>query len=175
MNIPRPLPSHYPAYYGNYVGLIPGGDVLDILAEQGERTIDLLDTVGDVDARFRYAADKWSLKQVLGHVIDTERLFVYRAMSFARGDSTPLPSMDEDAWEAAAAHDALDLEDLLDEFWLVRAGTLRFFRNLAPDVLENAGVASGHRFTVGATAWVIAGHERHHVGVLRERYLTALR
>jgi uncharacterized damage-inducible protein DinB len=170
--IPRPLATEYPAYFGNYIKLVHGGDALDILARQGESTIALLEFIGDDGAEFRYADDKWSIKEMIGHLIDTERLFVYRAMSFARGDTTILPGMSEQAWEATADHDALDLGDLLDEFWLVRAGTIRFFENLNQEDLARRGRADNKFASVSSIAWVIAGHEMHHRLVLDDRYLT---
>lgn len=174
MFIPRPLPADYCASFGGYVKLLPGGDVLDILATQGEETIALLEDIGDADARFRYDDGKWSLKQVLGHLIDSERVLLYRAMTAARGDRTPLPAFDEDAWEAVAPHDELDLDDLLEEFWLVRSTTLHFFRTLDADALDRRGTGGGRPFTVGAMAWIIAGHEAHHLNVIEERYLPGL-
>jgi len=174
ISIPRPLPSEYPASFGTYMKHVPGGDILDILAQQGEEIIALMETIGDIGAQHRYAENKWSIKEMLGHLIDTERLFVYRAMSFARGDDTVLPGMSEDAWEAVADHDGLDLDDLLDEYWLVRAGTIRFFQNLDAASLARRGRADGTTFGVGCTAWLIAGHGRHHRQVLEERYLTGL-
>ncbi len=170
--IPRPLATEYPTYFGNYIKLVQGGDALEVLARQGENTIALLEIIGEDGAGFRYADDKWSIKEVLGHMIDTERLFVYRAMSFARGDTTSLPGMSEQAWEATADHDALNLDDLLDEFWLVRAGTIRFFENLNHDDLARRGRADNKSASVTSLAWVIAGHEMHHCMVLEERYLT---
>jgi len=172
--IPRPLATDYPSYFGTYIKLVPGGEALDILATQGEITIGLMEMIGDADAGHRYADDKWSIREVLGHVIDMERLFVYRAMSFARGDTSNLPGVCENAWEATAQHDDLDLEDLIDEFWLVRAGTIRFFQNLDADALPRRGRADNKNVSVGSIAWLIAGHEMHHRQILEERYLTQL-
>ena len=135
----------------------------------------ILDFVGRPHARFRYDDGKWSLKQVLGHLIDTERVLLYRAMAAARGDRTRQPGFDQDAWEAVAPHDELDLEDLLEEFWLVRSTTLHFFRTVDADALTRRGVSGGgRRFTVGAMAWIIAGHEAHHLNVIDEKYLPGL-
>jgi len=175
MFIPRPLPADYCASFGGYLRHVPGGDILEILASQGEETIALLEDIGDADARFRYDDGKWSLKQVLGHLIDTERVLLYRAMAAARGDLTRQPGFDQDAWEAMAPHDELDLEDLLEEFWLVRSTTLHFFRTVDADALTRRGVSGGgRRFTVGAMAWIIAGHEAHHLNVIDEKYLPGL-
>lgn len=174
MNIPRPLPADYCAHYGHYVKLVTGGDVLELLATQGEEMLALMEDIGDADSRFRYDDGKWSIKQVLGHLVDTERVLIYRTMAAARGDATPQPGMDQDAWARLAPHDELDLEDLMEEYWLVRSHTLHFFRTMEADALARRGRADNRGFRVGAMPWVIAGHEAHHLKVLEERYLPGL-
>ena len=171
--IPRPLATEYPAYFGHYVGLVPETDILNVLVKQADAAVELLASLDDEAALHRYAPGKWSIKEVMGHLIDTERLFVYRAMSFARGDATDLPGMDEDAWVDGADFDRVPLIDLLMEFRTVREGTVRFFDNLDDASYTRQGTANGLTFGVNSTPWLIAGHERHHLGVLRERYPTS--
>jgi len=169
-DIPRPAPGDHAPYFARYVDLVPDGDILPRLDRQAEDTCALVAAFGDAGARHRYAEGKWSVKEVLGHVTDTERLFVYRALSFARGDATPLPGMEEDAWAAASNADTIPLPDLLDEFLAVRRATVAFFANLDAEALARRGVASGNPFTVGTIPWLLAGHEMHHAGVIGERY-----
>jgi len=171
--IPRPLATAYPPYFGLYVGLVPENDILNVLVKQADATVELLAPLGDDDALHRYAPGKWSIKEMLGHLTDSERLFVYRAMSFARGDATDLPGMDEDAWVDGADFDRVPLVDLLMEFRTVREGTVRFFDNLDDAAYARRGTANGLTFGVNSTPWLVAGHERHHLNVLRERYLVS--
>ena len=173
--IARPGEPEYAPYYGRYVALVPDGDLLDTLSRQTDDTADLLRGLTDRDAGFRYDEGKWSIKQVLGHLSDAERVFAYRALRFARGDVTPLPGFDENAFVANARFDSRALADLLAELRAVRAATVALFAGLAPDELARRGVANEKEMSVRAIAYVIAGHERHHGAILRERYLAALR
>ena len=167
----RPSPDEYAPYYDTYVRQVPDGPILGTLESQLGETTRLLAGLGEERASFRYAPDKWSLKEVVGHVIDAERLFLFRALWFARRDPSPQPGMDQDAWEAAAGHDLQPIAHLLDELAAVRAGTITFYRGLTDDEGMRRGVANDCEFTVRALAWVIAGHERHHRKVIEERYL----
>ncbi len=171
MLIPRPDPDDCAPYFRRYTDQVPDGDVLALLERQVEETCALVAGFGEDGARHRYAEGKWSVKEVVGHLVDTERMFVYRALSFARADATELPGMEEDDWAAASNVDDVPLVDLLDELLAVRRSTTAFFRNLDATALARTGVASGNRFTVGVVAWLLAGHEIHHAGVIRERYL----
>ena len=172
--IARPHESEYAPYYGKYIALVPDGDLIDVLVRQIEDTAQLLGGVTERDAGFRYADGKWSIREVLGHLADAERVFAYRALRFARGDGTPLPGFDENAFVANARFDARPLEDLVGELRAVRAATVALFAGLAPDELARRGVANQTAMSVRAIAYVIAGHERHHGTILRERYLAAL-
>ena len=174
MAIPRPEQAEYAAYYGKYVALVPDGDLIDTLARQIDDTAHLLGAVGERDAGFRYAPGKWSIKEVIGHLADAERVFAYRALRFARGDATPLPGFDENAFVASARFDERTLGELVAELRAVRAATVALFAGLAPDELARGGVASGNAMSVRAIAYIIAGHERHHGAILRERYLPNL-
>jgi uncharacterized damage-inducible protein DinB len=173
--IPFPDPTEYAPYFARYVERVPEGDILDILTRQSGETAALLGGVSEDEASFRYAPDKWSIRQVVGHVTDTERVMLYRALSFARGEQAMLPGFDENAWVQSARFDKRTLHGLADEFRLVRAATIPFFAALTPEELRRLGMANNRTYTVRALAWIIAGHELHHVSLLRERYLPAMR
>lgn len=169
--IERPRDTEYSAYYNGYVTGVPEGDVIDLLERQGRELAQTLSAAGESRGGFRPAPGKWSLKEVVGHVTDGERVFSYRALRIARGDATPLASFDQDAFVAAANFDRRTLSDLVDEFVAVRAATLALFRSLTPEETLRAGTASGAGVTVRALAYIIAGHDRHHARAIRERYL----
>ena len=158
-------------YYAAYVALVPPGDVLATLAAQLDETVAVVDAVGEERAGYRYAPGKWSVREVLGHVIDTERVFAYRALCAARGESAALPPFDENAWVAGSDFDARPVGSLLGELTAVRRATLALFRNLGDAALARTVVANGAPLTARGAAWIIAGHERHHQQLLRERYL----
>ena len=174
MTIPRPAASEYPPHFEDYVSRVPPGDVLERLQGQLEELLTLLGGLSDEEARFRYAPDKWSIKQIIGHLSDTERIMSYRGLCAARSETTGLPSFDENAYVAAASFDARPLADLLAELATVRAATVSLFRGLTPEELLRRGTASGREYTSRAMAYMIVGHEIHHVRVLRERYLPGL-
>lgn len=169
--ISRPAPSEYIPYYGTYIQQVPDGDVLELLERQVDETCDLLRRVPASRWRHRYAPGKWSLAEVVGHVIDAERVFVHRALRFARGDQTPLPGFDENAWAPRSGYDARPLPDILGELRAQRLASLAFFRSLDDEAVGRTGTANNAPISVRALLWIIAGHERHHVRVLRERYL----
>jgi len=169
--IDRPLEGEYSPHYAGYVHGVPAGDVIAILEEQGRDLAGVLHGVTDEKAMFRPAPGKWSLKEVVGHVTDGERVFSYRTMRIARGDNTPLPSFDQDAFVLAAHFDRRSIGDLADEFAAVRAATVALLRSLTPDECRRAGTASNASVTVRALAYIIAGHERHHARAIRELYL----
>ena len=166
----RPARDEHAPYYATYVDQVPDGDVVTTLGRQFDGTISLLRGVTEANAGRRYAEGKWSVREVIGHLADAERVFAYRAMRFARSDATPLPSFDENAFVANASFDARTMASLCDEWEAVRHATVQFFRSLTPDEWERSGTASNARMSVRALAWVIAGHELHHLGVLRSRY-----
>jgi hypothetical protein len=168
--IARPAPDEYLAYYGRYIDLV-GDDLFGALREGAEATRRLLEPLPESRGDFRYAPGKWSVKEMLGHVIDTERVFGYRALRFARSDETPLPGFEQDDWIPRSGYDARTLRSLLDEHRAVRGATNAFFENLPEEAWSRVGTANNARMSVRAAAFVIAGHERHHQNVLRERYL----
>jgi uncharacterized damage-inducible protein DinB len=171
--IARPGTGEYAPFHSGYVELVPDGDVLGLLERQGKETIALLRSLGEQKSGHRYAAGKWSVREVLGHVIDAERVFSYRALTFARGDDTALPGFNENEWAATSNADSRTLASLIDEFAALRAATIALFRSFGDSELERHGTASGQGMTVRGLLYVTTGHERHHVKILRERYLAA--
>jgi uncharacterized damage-inducible protein DinB len=167
----RPAPDEYAPYYGRYIALIPDGPIVETLRSQIAETTAVLGALPEAKGEHRYEPGKWSVKEVLGHVIDAERVFSYRALRFARRDETPLPGFDEKLYVPAAAFGRRTIRSLLDEFRAVREATVHLFQNLDEEALSRSGIASENRMSVRALAWTIAGHERHHLGVLRDRYL----
>ena len=167
----RPEANEYAPYYERYVSLVPDADPVETLERQGAETLALLRGLSEEQGAHRYEPGKWSVKQLVGHVSDGERIFSYRALAFARGDLQALPGMEQDEWVAGVDFDARTLSSLADEFETVRAATLHLLRHLSPEAWARRGTASGNEVTVRALAYVIAGHEAHHVRVLRERYL----
>lgn len=167
----RPDVSEYDPFYSTYVDKVPEGDILSVLEASAEQTLALLECCGETQASFRYAPGKWSISELIGHVIDTERLFAFRALHFARQDPSALPGMDQDVWAASSNASGRSLSSLATELATVRAATLSLFSSFDERIVATTGVASGCRFTVNALAYVIAGHEIHHRGVLEERYI----
>ena len=166
-----PAAGEYGAFYAGYVARVPAGDILPTLERQLDDTIALVDGFGETRGGHRYAPGKWSVKEVVGHLADTERVFAYRALRIARGDATPLPGFDENLFVAHAHFDRRPLAALVADLRLVREGTLALLRSLDDEALARAGTASNNPLTARAAAYVVAGHERHHVAVLRERYV----
>jgi DinB superfamily len=169
LRVPRPGSDEYAAFYGRYVALVED-DALDALRGLATSTPNLLLRATEAQAAFRYAPEKWSVKQVVGHLCDVERVFGYRALRIARADATPLPGFDEDAWAANAGSDARDMADLVAEYRALRASTLALFASFDEAAYARRGTANGHPISVRALAHVIAGHERAHVAMLHERY-----
>lgn len=167
--IALPAADEYAPYYGKYVALV-GPDVLAALESQARSTAALLAATPEAKGSFRYAEGKWSVKEVIGHLADAERVFAYRALRFARADETALPGFDENAWMPHANFDRRTLADMAAEFAAVRAATLAFARSLDDQVLARRGIASNNPVSVRGLLGIIAGHELHHVKILRERY-----
>lgn len=167
----RPDPSEHAPYYGTYVGLVPETDVLAAMAAQLDATLAFLRALPPSAGAKRYAAGKWTVCEVLGHMIDTERVFAARALHFARSAPGALPGMEQDDWIAAANFAAFDLHDLAVEFELTRRSNILFFGHLAEEAWSRRGMASGVEFTVRSLAFMIVGHERHHLEILRTKYL----
>ena len=169
--IRRPAPDEHAPYYGRYIELVAGEDPLGALREGAEETRRFLEPLPESKGDTRYADGKWSVKEVLVHVADTERVFAYRALRFARKDETPLPGFDENHWVAGLSTSGLTVANIRDELRAVREATLAFFGNLDAQAWDRSGTANDVRMSVRAAAFVIAGHEIHHRNILRERYL----
>ena len=158
-------------YYFRYIDQVPeGADICQVLEEQHTATLAVLRGISEERSLHRYAPDKWSIREVVNHINDTERLFAFRAFWFARGFDTPLPSFDQNVAMAAGSPDARSLHSHIEDFGAVRMATLTFFRNLSDDAWMRRGVASGNPFSVRALAYLSAGHLTHHMTILRERY-----
>jgi uncharacterized damage-inducible protein DinB len=170
--IARPSADEHSEYFGRYIQQVPSGDVVSLLREQLMDTVALLRNVSAEKADYAYAPGKWTIKEVVGHLADTERVMSYRALCFARGDAGPLPSFDENAYVAKANFAKRSLADLLEEFQVVRAATIHLIKNLDEETLMRRGIASGNPTSVRALIYIIAGHERHHLALFRERYLS---
>jgi DinB family protein len=172
--IERPQRGEIGDYFFRYIDLVPeGSDVLEVIESQRRSAAAFLGRIGEEQSRHRYAPGKWSMRQVLGHVADTELVFLYRALWFARGFADALPSFDEKPSAERQGADEVSWASLSSAFDGVRAATIGFCRNLPPDAWSRSGIASGNPFTVRGLAFVIAGHLSHHESVLRERYLAA--
>ena len=169
-----PDPSEYTPFYSGYVNRVPPCDIIALLETQIEDTLQLLTALSEEEAGFRYAPGKWSIKQIVGHLSDAERVFVFRALSFSRNESKPLPGYEQDDYAEAANFDQRRWSDLLDELRAVRRASVHFFQGLDEAMMERTGIANDVSFTVRALAYILAGHERHHVHVLQERYLPNL-
>jgi len=169
-SVGRPEPDEIPAHYAGYIQRVPEPDPVTACAAQIEATAALLHGLSDTDAMYRYGRGKWSIKEVIGHLADTERILSYRALRIARGDVTPLPSFDENAYVPVARFDDRSLADLVGELRTVRAATLALLRTFDVEAWRRRGTASGTPVSVRALGFTIPGHERHHVEVLTTRY-----
>jgi uncharacterized damage-inducible protein DinB len=173
MIMTRPSPDEATADYSRYIELVPGEDVVATLEQQLNETGSFLSSISEEQSLKSYAAGKWTLRELLNHVNDGERVFLYRALWFARGFPDPLPSFDQEVGVAGAGANDVSWADHLQEFHNVRLATLSFFKNLPDGAWPRTGVASGNPFTVRALAYIIAGHTAHHEGVIKDRYLAA--
>ena len=169
----RPVESEYAPYYHRYISLIEEGDILALLASQRAQTLALLEGLDETQAEYRYAEGKWSIKEIMGHLIDCERIYAARALWFGRGASGPLPGFDQDLFVVKADFNRRTLAELLREYALVRDSTIAMFQGFSDQSWEMAGIADSNSITVRAIAWVLASHDLHHTAVIRERYLSA--
>ncbi len=166
----RPAATEYPAYIQRYIDLVPEEDITAGLEKQGRETAALLRLLSEEKASFRYAPDKWSVKQVVRHFTDAERVFCYRALAIARGEKVSLPGFDEQAYAAASDADQQAIRDLASEYEAVRRSTVALFRGFSAEAWNRSGTANNNPATVCGLAYTTLGHERHHLRVLRERY-----
>jgi hypothetical protein len=166
----QPLESEYAPDYSGYVAHVSEDEILPVLRSQLDALDVLLGRVTPEHETFRYAEGKWSIREIIGHLIDGERVFGYRAFCIARGEKQNLPGFDQDDYMLTAPYDRIDLEDLLSELRLVRLSNIAMLRNLDEESWLRFGTANDNQVSVRALAFIIAGHARHHMGVLRERY-----
>ena len=169
--VARPSRDEAADYYYKYIDQVGDGDIVEILVRQEGELLALLKPVSEDASLYRYGEDKWSIREVLGHINDTERLFSFRALCFGRGLDAPLPSFDQDIAAAAMAADSRSLSSHIDEFRSLRAATVALFRYLPEEAWLRRGEASGYEVTVRALAYILAGHLEHHSRILKERYL----
>jgi hypothetical protein len=167
----RPQPGENAPYHDRYISLVPGNDVLAALEEQRRQMLLLLSGSTEADGELRYAPNKWSLKEVLGHINDTERIMSYRALRIARGDATPIEGYEQDDYVRNSPFARRLLSDLVEDYIAVRRATVSLFRNLDETAWTRRGKASNNEVTVRALAYIIAGHELHHRRILEEKYL----
>ncbi len=168
--IVRPQVDEYAPHYRSYIARVPDGDLVAVLREQVTSTVTLLQDLSPERANYAYAPGKWTIKEVVGHIIDIERVFSYRALRIARNDPTELASVDENAYVANANFGRRTLADLLEELQVVRASTVLLAEHLDEEALAHRGRVSGNFVTVRALFYIIAGHERHHAALFQERY-----
>ena len=167
----RPQPGEYAPYYDRYISLVEGNDILAALDEQRRQMLLLLSGRTEADGDLRYAPEKWSLKEVLGHINDTERILSYRALRVARGDATPIEGFEQDDYVRNGPFARRPLADLIEDYIAIRRATVSLFRNLDEAAWTRRGVAANKEVTVRALAYTIAGHELHHRRIIEEKYL----
>jgi len=168
--INRPQPDEYSAYASRYVDLVGNGSILEILEYLQQSTYNFFLRMDKDKAGYAYADGKWTVKQVLGHMADTERVFAFRALAFSR-EAVELPGFDQDVYMEKASFNERSLEDIADEFKTIRESSLYLFRSMSEEQSTQKGIASGNPVSVRALAYMIAGHELHHIKILKERYL----
>lgn len=167
----KPTPKEFHAVYERYINIVPDKEIVKVLEEQIKDTISLLHTLKDEQALFSYAPKKWSIKEVIGHLIDTERIMSYRLLSIARGETASLPGYNDNDYVEQADFNCLRLADLLQQWRIVRQSTLQLIQSLNSEAWKRWGKANGSDVTVRAIAYIIAGHELHHRNILIDRYL----
>ncbi|PKL82869.1 MAG: hypothetical protein CVV24_07880 [Ignavibacteriae bacterium HGW-Ignavibacteriae-3] len=166
----RPNRHEYAAYYHSYVDLVPHGDVLKIMKQQRDQFKKILSKVSSKKSLFRYAPGKWCIREVIGHIIDAERVFSYRALRFARNDKSDLPGFDENEYIRQSNYSGIKLKELIEEFCSLRSSNIIMFKNFSEDFGLRTGTANGNSFTVRAMAYIMTGHVNHHLKVLKDKY-----
>lgn len=167
----RPAKTDYADYYQKYIDLIEGEDIIQILSSLNEEASEIFNLFPQSRGDYTYAKDKWTVKEVIGHMMDTDRIFAYRTLVIARGEKQPLPSFDQDEYVKNGKFYLRELADLTYEYRLLRESNLLLFKGLDQSIYPNRGIAAGNEVTVLALMWMIAGHQKHHLNILREKYL----
>jgi len=174
MKVARPERGEYADYYEKYISLVPGNDVSRALEAQRLQTMQLFAGRSERDGNFRYAVEKWTVKEVVGHLTDSERIFTYRALRIARGDQTPMEGFEQDDYVRSGGFNERPLANLVEEFAHVRNASLAFFHSLSKEAWLRRGMANKNEVSVRALAYITAGHELHHRQILEERYFSAI-
>lgn len=167
----RPLIEEYPEYTRSFINLVPEGEITDILASQSDDTYTLLSNLTEAEANYRYAEGKWSLSEVVGHLTDTERIMGYRLLRISRGDQTLLPGYSENDYVKEASFHLRSLTELLEDYKLVRRSTISLMKGIPQHAWGRKGSANGYEITARALPFMIAGHELHHMKIIKEKYL----
>jgi hypothetical protein len=167
----RPQKNEYAEYYDTYVSKVAEENIIEALENQHQEMDVLFSSISDEMGLYRYEPGKWTIKELLGHLSDGEQVFAYRALRFASGDETPLPGFDQDPYVINGNANNTSMEDLLDEFLALRKASILFFKNLPAEAWQRVGTASDNPVSVRALAYIMVGHVRHHVQILKERYL----
>jgi hypothetical protein len=167
----RPNPGDYSDYYNGYVNLVEGHDIIKVLYEQNKKRQDILYSISEHKGNYRYADGKWTVKEVVGHLIDTERVFAYRSLCIARGEKKSLPGFDQNDYVTEGNFNRRELFDLSYEFRLLRESNLLLFKSFTPEMLKRKGFANEASISVRAILFIIAGHELHHLNVLQDKYI----
>ncbi len=173
-NVDRPGENEYAPYYAGYIQRVPDGDIFEVLTQQLDTLPALLAKLSVGQADFRPGPAEWSIKEVVGHINDAERVFAYRTLRISRGDQTPLPGFEQDDYVRAANFGERTLSDLLEEFALLRRANLLAFNGLSSEVYQRQGTVIGFGVSVRALLYIMAGHVEHHMESLREDYLAKL-
>ena len=170
LQIPAPETDEFAPFYAGYIAALASSDVPALLSSQVETLRQVCSDLSEDEALYRYAPGKWSVKEVIGHLGDSERVFAYRALRISRGDRTPLPGFDENTYVAASEFDEREIQELLDDLHVLRTSTLRLFRHVDSERWQWRGVANGGEVSLRALAHIIAGHTQHHIRILADRY-----
>ena len=167
----RPKQNEYAPYYDTYIKKLDGNDIIKILSDQLKRTTNLLNSISEEKGNYSYADGKWSIKEMVGHLIDGERVFSYRALCIARGEQQPLPGFEQDDYVKIAQFDKRKLTSLVDEYKFTREADIALFKTFDEESKSRWGTASNNKVTVRALMFIIAGHEEHHINILKTKYL----
>lgn len=166
----RPTPDEFAPFYSTYVSKVFGDNILELLQDEHQKIVTFLEGVPEPKWDYRYAEGKWSVKEMLAHLNDSERVFAYRALRIARNDQTAMPGFDQDEWMAALSVDHLSPADLITDYKSIRTASMSLFNSFTDEMWMRRGTASGYTFSACALAYIVAGHEQHHFQILKERY-----
>jgi hypothetical protein len=170
-NLHKPAPNEYPAYFETYLQRLPETDILALLESQVETLLQIFENLEEAETEKGYAEGKWSLKELMQHMLDTERILAYRALCFARNDQNMLPGFDEDMYAFNSDANRRKIADIIAEYRLQRQSTILLFKSFSPEMIERYGKANNVTYNVRSLAWVIAAHENHHLHIIQTRYL----